>query len=310
MREGTRFCTACGTKLAAIDDEQTKPALVTDDAADAETKLAVAPLKVPVPELVKSQYEAPVVLQPKLYYGKLMETDWATIKKSLITLIISLLGTVVLAFILFDMNGYDSGPVARVTKNKNVNKSDLEKQLGEIIKTYCSVYYSGDSDAVARVAAPLYNNEKSYCTLIGNYFKGYEDGVYHYTEGVDDGDYIVVFSIDIIPIDMPGARVPWLGFLYVETDTHGQMHIKNQYSKFNLYFDKVKTDSWNESKYQAVAEFLNSENGQEIFRDVADKMEEALKDSTLRDFMNQFENEVLTNIGVDIDMGADRGGYL
>lgn len=296
-----RFCPACGAEIVILDKQ-------TESMKEAEKELVYIPAEIPIttpqaPELVESKYREPGIIQPELHNGEYTKNDRKDIKKSIAMIIIGFVAMVaciaIPLYIHRDAWGFDltNGFMVKeedVDSNEEFEKkedsaeeADVEEQLTELIKTYTSAYYSGDVGTVAKMVTPFTDSEKDYCHIIGEFFDGYENGTgtFRYVEGVKAGEYVLCFSANIVS-SYTETVLPVFGYLYIETDSDGELYINNLYSSFNVSSGEV-TENWDDSKYNAISEYTNDEEIQRLYQDWYDRYEQACEDEMINDILDK-----------------------
>jgi hypothetical protein len=174
-------------------------------------------------------------------------------------------------------------------KSTAKDEETVTEQLKQLVKTYTSAYYGGDVNTVAEIAVPLSDSEKSYCQILGNYFQGYTHGTFYNTNGVNDGEYIVCYVADVVPIQTEEV-LPVMGYLYVETDEDGELYINNLYSSFGIE-EGEDTEAWDDAKYNAMSEYAQTDEIVTAYQDWSDRYDEACNNATIAEILSQIYAE-------------------
>lgn len=185
---------------------------------------------------------------------------------------------------------YDAYSTGNMEADINASE-DVEIALKTLLYEYFTAYYANDTATLQKIAKPFSDNENKFSYLYSNYFQSFENGKFDYYEGVEEGEYVVYASQDIILYDVD-TRLPWCCILYVETDSDGSLYINNLYSDYNLNMQECMED-WEQEKYDLMAEYAEYAEIADPYQTILDRMEEVLEsDSLLNEKINSLQEEI------------------
>jgi hypothetical protein len=141
---------------------------------------------------------------------------------------------------------------------------DAYPALNELIKTYFEAYVAADFEALAEVATPLSDMEKSYISTMSQYYEEYRNIKCYSKQGLSKNAYIVAVTFDIKFADYDMVAPSLLTF-YVQTNSEGQLYINNLYSDFNIHYSEVPVLK---DVYTAVRKFLNHDDYISLYLEV------------------------------------------
>ena len=118
---------------------------------------------------------------------------------------------------------------------------DAYPQVNELAEEYFRYYADGDVDAIAKIAHPITDTEKSYIKMFSNYLDSYEDIKCYTKKGIEDGEYIVSVTCDM-KFQGIDSGAPQIHRFYIRKDEDGTAYIDNAYSQFNQSRQENKTD--------------------------------------------------------------------
>lgn len=118
---------------------------------------------------------------------------------------------------------------------------DAYPQVNELAEEYFRYYADGDVDAIAKIAHPITETEKSYIKMFSNYLDSYEDIKCYTKKGIEDGEYIVSVTCDM-KFQGIDSSAPQIHRFYIRKDEDGTAYIDNAYSQFNQSRQENKTD--------------------------------------------------------------------
>ena len=181
--------------------------------------------------------------------------------------------------------------------SKEVNGTDQEGQKGETAKTpadalakdavseintlmqnYYTAYATGDIDTIGVCAAPVSDTEKSYITMLSQYYAGYEN-IHVYTgAGVAEGEYVAYVVMEA-RFEGVETLAPGLDSFYIRRNDSGAYYIDNLYSRFNCDTAEQEQDSQVEA---FITSFDNREEVVKLCAEVQTRFDAAMaSDATL-----------------------------
>lgn len=144
---------------------------------------------------------------------------------------------------------------------------DAYPGVNDVISRYYTAYAAGDLDAMASLAAPISDNEKSYIQMFSQYVEEYQNLKCYTKSGLEENSYLVhaYYEVKFAGIE---TVVPSMDFFYVRTDEHGTIYIDNLYSSYN---DSKKELPQDEAVTARIREFENEPDVVAFLQEVADK---------------------------------------
>lgn len=135
-------------------------------------------------------------------------------------------------------------------------QKDTADGVNALIGNYFSAYASDDLDALAEMAYPLSDNEKSYISIVSRYIESY-DNIRCYTKnGPTEGSYLVSVYYELKFYEVETAA-PGVDFFYVETDPEGGLYINNLYSPYNF---SRQENEWDANIYSVILQYEQQED--------------------------------------------------
>ncbi len=170
-------------------------------------------------------------------------------------------------------------------------EQDAYPEVNEVINNYYGAYANGDIDALALVADPLSEAEKSSISVVSQYIEECQNISCYTKKGLEDGAYIVSAYMEMKFKDIE-TSAPGLETFYVRTKEDGSLYIDNKYGQFNSKRKEFDLD-------ETISEYLDSYSQQEDFltllADVQKKYDEALSsDEALKTLVEQTIPDVAT----------------
>lgn len=144
---------------------------------------------------------------------------------------------------------------------------DAYAGVNDLISRYYSAYAAGDIDAMASLAAPISENEKSYIQMFSQYVDEYQNLKCYTKSGLEENSYLVNAYVEVKFTGVE-TTVPSLDFFYVRTDEYGTIYIDNLYSPYN---DSQKELPEDEAVTARISEFENEPDVVALLQEVADK---------------------------------------
>ena len=153
------------------------------------------------------------------------------------------------------------------TKEPEAYQIDAFPGVNDVITRYYAAYATGDLDAMASLAAPISENEKSYIQMFSQYVEEYRNLKCYTKSGLEANSYLVNAYVEV---KFSGIEtvVPSLDFFYVRTDEHGTIYIDNLYSPYN---DTKKELPEDEAVTARMSEFENEPDVVALLQEVTEK---------------------------------------
>lgn len=162
----------------------------------------------------------------------------------------------------------------------NINQFDLDAEflkeenpeLNTLISNYFTAYAADDLDALATIAYPMSDNEKSYIGVFSQYIESYQNIKCYYKNGLSKGSYLVSVSYDLKFYGVD-TLAPGLDFFYVETKEDGGLFINNLYCSYNMGRTENELDP---SIYAVILKFEQQDDIIQLQQQVETKYTEAV----------------------------------
>lgn len=158
------------------------------------------------------------------------------------------------------------------TETEETYQVDAYEKVNNLISQYYAAYAAGDLNAMASLAAPISENERSYITMFSQYVEGYQNLKCYTKSGLEEGAYLVSAYTDLKFTDIDTVA-PTLDFFYVRTDEHGTIYIDNAYSWYNL---AKKDNALDENVQKLIDDFENEEDVLALQQEVWEKYDSAV----------------------------------
>ena len=149
---------------------------------------------------------------------------------------------------------------------------DDNAELNTLITNYFTAYATDDLDALAAIAYPMTDNEKSYIGVFSQYIENYQNIKCYYKKGVTEGSYLVsvYYELKFYGVD---TLAPGLDFFYVETNEDGGLFINNLYSSYNMGRTENELDA---NVYAVILKFEQQDDVIALLEQVETKYTEAV----------------------------------
>lgn len=153
-------------------------------------------------------------------------------------------------------------------------------EINALFEEYYSYNAKGDTESIEKIAYPISDTEKGYIKLVSQYVDKYENINCYTKKGIEEGDFIVSVSLDMMFKDIETGAPDLLCF-YVRKDETGAYYIDNAYSsQFNQL--KFKENTTDVEINTLITEFTQDPDVIELQKEVQKSFESALeKDETL-----------------------------
>ncbi len=152
-------------------------------------------------------------------------------------------------------------------KEPEAYQIDAFPGVNDVITRYYAAYAAGDLEAMASIAAPISENEKSYIQMFSQYVEEYRNLKCYTKSGLEENSYLVNAYVEVKFAGIETV-VPSLDFFYVRTDEHGTIYIDNLYSPYN---DTKKELPEDEAVTARMSEFENEPDVVALLQEVAEK---------------------------------------
>ena len=118
---------------------------------------------------------------------------------------------------------------------------DAYEDVNSLITEYFEAYIAADVEALAQMAIPMSEMEKSYITTMSPFYEEYQNITCYTKQGLSKDSYIVSVCFDIKFADIE-ETAPSMVLFYVQTDKEGSLYINNLYSDFNMMYAEKQLD--------------------------------------------------------------------
>jgi hypothetical protein len=152
---------------------------------------------------------------------------------------------------------------------------DAYPELNELIKNYFDAYVNADFDKLESLATPVSKMEKSYITVMSQYYESYENVVCYSKHGLSRNSYIVSACFDIKFKDQ-GTMAPSMVLFYVQTNADGTLYINNLYSDFNMKYSETPV---NRDVYTGLRKYTTQSDYLELYNKVEKAFSSLIKEN-------------------------------
>ena len=152
---------------------------------------------------------------------------------------------------------------------------DAYEEVNELIATYFEAYVNADFETLDMVATPVSDMEKSYITIMSQYFEEYQNITCYTKHGLSKDSFIVAARFDIKFLEQE-VTAPSMMLFYVQTNEDGELYINNLYSDFNKkYKESVVSSDVNTAfiKYTMQDDYLK------LYNEVDDAFKNLIKEN-------------------------------
>ena len=114
-------------------------------------------------------------------------------------------------------------------------------EINDLISEYFTAYVKADIETLDKLAKPVSEMEKSYITMLSQFYEEYQNITCYTKHGLSKDSYIVSACFDI-KFTGQEMTAPSMVLFYVQTDKNGGLYINNLYSDFNMKYAEVEID--------------------------------------------------------------------
>jgi len=169
-------------------------------------------------------------------------------KQKVLPIYILMILVVVLTFLvlgIFKEKLFQNGNHKEVSGEGFILDSEFEvnayPELNKLIENYFSAYANADFKTLETCVTPLTETEKSYITMMSQFYEKFQNITCYSKHGLSKNSYIVSACVDI-KYNEGNTFSPNMFHFYVQTDKNGQLYINNLYSDFNLKYKELAID--------------------------------------------------------------------
>lgn len=148
-------------------------------------------------------------------------------------------------------------------------------ELNSLISTYFDAYVNADFEILEGLATPVSDMEKSYITMMSQYYDSFENVMCYSKHGLSKNSYIVSVRFDIKFKDLD-TMAPSMVLFYVQTNADGALYINNLYSDFNMKYSENPVDN---DVYTALRKYTTQRDYLELYNDVETSFSNLIKEN-------------------------------
>ena len=148
-------------------------------------------------------------------------------------------------------------------------------ELNNLISTYFDAYVNADFEILESLATPVSDMEKSYITVMSQYYESFENIDCYSKHGLSKNSYIVSACFDI-KFKGQDTMAPSMVLFYVQTNADGALYINNLYSDFNM---KYSENPVNSDVYTALRKYTTQRDYLEIYNEVETAFSTLIKEN-------------------------------
>ncbi len=148
-------------------------------------------------------------------------------------------------------------------------------EINELFATYFPAYANADFTTLETIATPISEMEKSYISLMSQYYESFHNITCYTKHGLSNNSYIVTVCSDTKFYDQD-VMAPGMLTFYVQTDKDGNLYINNLYSNFNMYY---KESEVNQDIYTAFRKYATQDDYLKIVNDVDTALDALIKEN-------------------------------
>ncbi len=152
---------------------------------------------------------------------------------------------------------------------------DAYEEVNELISTYFEAYVNADFETIDMVADPVSDMEKSYITVMSQYFEEYQNIKCYTKHGLSKDSFIVAACFDIKFLEQE-VTAPSMMLFYVQTNDEGELYINNLYSDFNR---KYKESAVSSDVNTAFMKYTMQDDYLELYNEVDNAFQNLIKEN-------------------------------
>lgn len=148
-------------------------------------------------------------------------------------------------------------------------------ELNELIALYFDAYVNADFETLETIATPISDMEKSYITIMSEYYEEYQDITCYSKHGLSKDSYIVSakFNIKFAEQDVVA---PSMVLFYVQTNKDGELYINNLYSDFNIQYEELAI---NRDVYTALIKYTTQDDYLTLYSEVETSFNQLIREN-------------------------------
>lgn len=152
-------------------------------------------------------------------------------------------------------------------------KVDAYPEVNQLIKEYFDAYVVADFTRLDNIVMPLSDMEKSYITMMSQFYEEYQNITCYTKRGLSKDSYIVSACFDIKFINQD-TTAPSMLLFYVQTNKDGKLYINNLYSDFNMKYSEQKIDK---NVYAALRKYTTQDDYLELYNQIEEDYNQLIK---------------------------------
>lgn len=152
-------------------------------------------------------------------------------------------------------------------------KVDAYPEVNQLIKEYFDAYVVADFTKLDNIVMPLSDMEKSYITMMSQFYEEYQNITCYTKRGLSKDSYIVSACFDIKFINQD-TTAPSMLLFYVQTNEDGKLYINNLYSDFNMKYSEQKIDK---NVYAALRKYTTQDDYLELYNQIEEDYNQLIK---------------------------------
>lgn len=152
---------------------------------------------------------------------------------------------------------------------------DAYSELNGLIRDYFKAYVDADFAILESLATPISDMEKSYISVMSQYYESFENIVCYTKHGLSKNSYIVSACFDI-KFHEQEVTAPSMVLFYVQTNVDGKLYINNLYSDFNMKYSEKPISN---DVYTALRKYTMQSDYLELYHDVDNEFTDLIKEN-------------------------------
>lgn len=152
---------------------------------------------------------------------------------------------------------------------------DAYPEVNNLIKDYFDAYVVADFVTLEKLVTPLSDMEKSYITVMSQFYEQYQNIKCYTKHGLSKDSFIVSACFDIKFANQE-VTAPSMVLFYVQTNEDGELYINNLYSDFNMKYAELAI---NKNVYTALKKYTTQDDYLELFNEVESAFTKLIKEN-------------------------------
>lgn len=152
---------------------------------------------------------------------------------------------------------------------------DEYSEINELFATYFSAYANADFTTLEAIATPITDMEKSYISLMSQYYESFQNITCYTKHGLSNNSYIVTVCSDTKFYEQE-VMAPGMLTFYVQTNEEGNLYINNLYSNFNMNYKELEV---NKDVYTAFRKYATQDDYLKICNDIEESFNALIKEN-------------------------------